>query len=690
MTSQSKKKKKKTTKEMSEHPLTLDSDDDDLVIDENYFNKLEDDSDDDQEEQQDSHLLTVQKRDNNSEEDEEEEEEKPKWDGATFMRLLRLAWPERWLLAGGMVALIVSSLAFLVMPRYAGAVIDAVGSVGDSDSVSSIVQVHSKKEAMSLLRGAILGLIVFFVVGAVASFFRASLFTVAAERMVARLRKDVFGAILNQEVGFFDVNRTGELTNRLSSDCTVIRSTVTVNVSMALRSLGQAIGGIALLFVISWRLTFVMLAVTPIVAIGAVAYGRFVKRLSKETQDALAAGTTVADEAISNVRTVRQFSGERYEQSRYNARADEAYALGKRLAIAYGAFSGGASFAANSAIAAVLYYGATLVIDGDMTVGVLTSFILYTFVVAIAIGTLSALYGDVMKAIGASHRIFALVDRKPAIRSARRQMEGRRGTVLPSVDGLIEFESVSFTYPSRPDAAVLRDVSLTLRPGEVTALVGESGGGKSTIASLIDVLYEPDEGRVLLDGTSMADLERTWLTEVVSIVSQNPTLFASSIADNIAYALGDGADRERVIDAAKLANAHEFIMRFPGGYDTQVGERGVELSGGQRQRIAIARALLRRPAVLILDESTSNLDAESEHLVVEALDRLLEQSRRTTLVIAHRLSTIKSANQVIVIDRGRVAESGTHDELLANSNGRYTKLVKRQLIGYDDDDNDNE
>jgi len=326
-------------------------------------------------------------------------------------------------------------------------------------------------------------------------------------------------------------------------------------------------------------------------------------------------------------------------------------------------------FFANISIAFVLWFGGTLVISKEMSAGNLTSFIIYTLGVAGAVGLVTGLYGDVMKAVGSSERVFELLDRTPRVR-------WKGGIILNKFQGALEMNNVHFSYPSRPDVTVLNGVNLSLRPGEVVALVGPSGGGKSTIVALLEIFYYPTKGTITLDGQDISKLDPQVLRNRIGLVSQEPLLFGKNIAENIAYGRPD-ISRSQIVEAAKVANADQFIMSFPDGYDTMVGERGIRLSGGQKQRISIARALLINPSILLLDEATSALDAESEYLVREALDRLMKG--RTVLVIAHRLSTVQHANLVCVVDKGCIVEQGTHDELLTKSKGLYTKLVKRQL-----------
>ncbi|XP_019619825.1 PREDICTED: ABC transporter B family member 1-like [Branchiostoma belcheri] len=570
-------------------------------------------------------------------------------------RLFTMARDEWWILGLGCLAMLAASASNMMAPLFFSFVVDA--------ALTSIEKVNH----------TVLVLLLIYIGGAIAAFFRSWLFTLAGMRFVARLREELFAAIIKNEIAFFDTTRTGELTNRLASDTGVVQNSVTVNISMLFRYLIQIIGSLSIMFVLSAKLTGVLLSCVPIVSIGAVVYGKYVQGIRKAFQDELAAASTVAEESISSIRTVRMFSGEEKSKRDYNKSVDKSYGWGKKLALAGGGFNGIVGVVAFGAIVLVLWYGAKLVImekehpGTGLTIGSLTGFMMYTLNVAMAFAFISSLFGDFMQALGASERIFELLDRKAEV-----NVSG--GKVLDGLNGGIVFKNVSFTYPSRPDSEVLKEVSFSVEPGKVVALVGPSGGGKSTIVSLIERFYDPNSGTIMLGGQDLSTLDPRWFRQQISMVSQEPTLFATTIKENIAY--GREASDEEVEDAARQANAHQFISEFEEGYETMVGERGVRLSGGQKQRVAIARSLIMNPAILLLDEATSALDAESEHLVQEAIDRAMKG--RTVLVIAHRLSTVRNASEVVVIDKGKIVERGTHDELLQKG-GVYKKLVLRQL-----------
>ncbi|WP_437618590.1 ABC transporter ATP-binding protein [Sorangium sp. So ce1151] len=571
-----------------------------------------------------------------------------------LVRLLRLARPEVGSLALGIVFLGIGSGMSLLLPQVIQRLID--DALGPGKPVAAFDR-------------AALWLVPLIALQAVAVALRYVLFTTAGERVVARLRASLFDHVLQQEMAFFDDHRTGELTSRLASDTTVVQNAVSVHISMALRLAVSVVGGLGFLLYTSPRLTLLMLSVIPPVLLGAVIYGRKVRKLSRAVQDSLARSGEIAEEALSGIRTVRAFAAEKQELARYAGQVTESFERARARVRASGAFSGVVTFAGYAATGLVLWYGGRLVVAGRLTVGELTAFLVYTLLVAFSLAGLSDLWAELMRALGSAERVFELLDRAPAM-----PLSG--GIEPPAVQGRLELERVGFSYPARKDVPVLKGIDLSVRPGEVIALVGSSGAGKSTIASLLMRLYDPGEGRILLDGHDLRALSPSWLRRQIGIVAQEPILFATSVADNIRYGRASASDEE-VEAAARAANAHDFILGFPEGYRTLVGERGVQLSGGQKQRVAIARAVLKDPRLLVLDEATSALDTESEHLVKAALDTLMKG--RTTLIIAHRLSTVMGADRVLVMDGGRIVQSGAHAALVAQD-GLYRRLVERQFV----------
>jgi len=630
----------------------------------------------------------------------------------TFSRLLKQSVPERHLICLGILFTFLGSVSYLATPVLMGSMLDAVSSDNEKPDIQGPTAIFCDispigcEDDKGLLRTAVVALMLIALFSAVFAFGKWFCLEVAGERVVARLRKELFSAIMEQEIGMFDVTKTGELVNRLSADTTILKTACTTNIAQTLQSIVQVIISVCYVFFLSWKLTLIVLSVLPVVVVAGRFYGQYYRKQSKINQDRLAEATTVAQESIALIRTVKSFSQEPHQQKMYDVAILATYKQGVKMALATGAFMAFFSILANVGIGAVVWYGASQVMNGHMNPGDLATYVLLTIQIGFSFGAFVNLYSTVMKALGASERVFQLIDRESAIPSeggatcgAVSYVNGHdQGTTtttsssstLPSLDksataslvhGYVELKNVSFAYPSRTEMVVLKNLNLSVRPGKITSLVGESGGGKSTVAKLVMRFYDPIEGVITIDDKDLRDYNVQWLHKQIGFVSQEPVLFAGTIKQNIIYGVQDserGVSDHDVIDAAKKANAHDFIMSFPDQYETIVGERGIRLSGGQKQRIAIARAILMNPRILLLDEATSALDSESEYLVQQALDRIMVG--RAVLVIAHRLSTVKNADQVVVIEQGKVVEVGTHDELIQKENGSYSRLVKRQMF----------
>ncbi|TCS88393.1 ATP-binding cassette subfamily B protein [Anseongella ginsenosidimutans] len=639
--------------------------------------------------------------------------------------LLKYLRPYRWKFSAGIFFLMLTSVAMLLIPNQMGKLIDAAtqsleGGPGSVDRIALVL----------------LGILV---VQAILSFFRVYWFVEVAEKSLAQIRKDLYNKLIRLPMEFFNKNRVGELSSRISADLSQIQDSVTTTLAQFLRQLLFLVGGIIALTFVSGKLTLMMLCVLPLLVVVAIVFGRYIRKLSRKAQDQLAESNVVVEETLQGISNVKAFTNEPYEAKRYAGNINRVVSIALKNAKFRAGFISFISIGLLGVILCVVWFGSRMVYSGEISIGDLTKFILYSMFVGGAMGGFAELYTQLQKTVGASERVLELLQEghepievslaEAETAKAEAATAGMRAVATPAgvattgtggatqagpvtagaggeghagpatygtgagnpqaasattpqektaghqLRGSIIFDQISFQYPGRAEVPVLRDVSFEAGVGERIALVGPSGAGKSTIASLVLRFYEPSGGRILFDNIPSTEFSLSDIRSQVAIVPQDVLLFGGSIMENISYGK-IGSSRKEIEEAAHRANAHEFIMSFPEGYDTVVGERGVKLSGGQRQRIAIARALLKNPAILILDEATSSLDSESERLVQEALEELMKN--RTSIIIAHRLSTIREADKIIVLDKGKVQESGRHQDLML-TDGLYRYLTGLQL-----------
>jgi ABC-type multidrug transport system fused ATPase/permease subunit len=565
------------------------------------------------------------------------------------LSLFKYMGPHKWKLIIGMVFLILTSATALIFPNLLGELVETADfSLEDINRMG-------------------VWLLVLFTAQSIFSFFRVVLFVNVTENMLSAIRQDAYNTLIKMPMAFFSGRRVSELNSRIAADIAQIQDAFTTAIAEFFRQIIVVIGGIIMLFFLSIKLSLLMISTVPIFAIVAVIFGRYIKKLSSQAQDKVADSNTIVGETLQAIADVKAFTNEFFEIRKYKTAVLDIKSIAIKGGLARGAFSSFIIFCIFGVIVLLIWYAVRLQFAGELTNGELIKFILYTVFVGASITGLPIQYAQIQKAVGATERVFDIIDETPE--------DLKEEKVKNTIKGDLEFNSVEFAYPSRPDVQVLKDMNFTIHYGQSTAFVGTSGAGKSTIAKLILRFYDIQNGEILFDGKPASAYSLHELRQQIAIVPQEVLLFGGSIKDNIAYG-NPNAKHEDIITAAKQANAHDFIMSFPDKYDTQVGERGVQLSGGQKQRVAIARAVLKDPVILILDEATSSLDTESELLVQDALEKLMEN--RTSVIIAHRLSTIKKADQILVLENGKIASVGNHDSLLNDQEGLYHKLINIQ------------
>lgn len=599
-----------------------------------------------------------------SEEDKKHKLNKEGW--AKLKGIFHYMLPYKWLFIAGLVFLVLSSLSSLAFPVLVGPLVDAA----DPSKSNSSFPLQNINEITLALFGV-------FVLQAIFSFFRVYLFAKVIQPTMADIRKALYGKFMMLPMSFYDKERTGALMSRITADVSALQDTFSVTLAELIRQLITLIAGIIILFVTTPKLTGFMLATYPAIIILVMLFGRYIRKLSKKTQDSLADTNTIVEETLQALTMVKAFTNELFEAARYGKAMKKTVDIAINTAKYRALFISFLIFALFSGILAVIWYGAGLVEqgvqghEGGITVGELLSFVLITLFVGGSVAGLGDMYGSLQKAIGASERVLEI------LRTPDEAIPNNQAVSSPEkLKGNIQFKDVAFHYPTRPEVAVLSGIDIEIKSGQKVALVGHSGAGKSTIVQLLLRFYQKQAGEIVIDGHAINDYELAYYRGNIGIVPQEVILFGGSIQENIAYGRPNATEDE-IIEAAKKANAWDFIQAFPEGLGTLVGERGVKLSGGQRQRIAIARAILKDPAILLLDEATSSLDAESELLVQQALDKLMEG--RTSVIIAHRLATIRQVDRIYVLDSGRIAESGNHQELLQLQDGIYANLIKLQF-----------
>lgn len=589
----------------------------------------------------------------------EAETEKSKMSGERLRRSLKVfsyVIPYRWPFIWGMLALALGSLLFLLIMKLPGEVFNIIS--GESSRGLSVTQAFLVVLGLLGLQGVL-------------SYWRVQLFAVVSEKSMAALRKDLYQKLVTLSIPYLEEKRVGELTSRITSDVTQVQGVVSITLAEFIRQIIILIGGIGMIVFTMPKLALIMLGTFPIVVIGAMFFGRYIRKLMRSRQDQLAATNVVVEETMQSIQTVKAYTNEAFEVGRYNTTLKDVVKLSLKAASMRGLFAAFIIFVMFGALFFIIWQAALMVQKGEMLRGDLLDFVVFTGIIGAAIASLGSFYTEIVSAVGATERILDILNEPSEI-----ELEQPAKNKVQRLQGDIIYQAVQFSYPSRKDVPVLKGISFTIPAGKKIALVGSSGAGKSTIMQLLLQFYRLDEGQILVDGKSIYDYDLNLFRQNIGLVPQEVMLFGGTIRENILYGRPN-ATEDDIIDSARKANAWDFIQSFPDGLETIVGERGVKLSGGQRQRIAIARAILKDPAILLLDEATSSLDAESEKQVQEALNKLMEG--RTSIIIAHRLATIRDVDQIYVLDNGQIIEQGTHESLSSIEDGIYNSLAKLQF-----------
>ncbi|GAB3535198.1 ABC transporter transmembrane domain-containing protein [Pontibacter brevis] len=574
------------------------------------------------------------------------------------LQIFSYVLPYKYKFIIGLAFLVLSSLTFMAFPYMVGKLVDS--SIGNAQGLLQDINLIA------------MGLFAIIILQGIFSFFRVYFFAQVSENAVADIRRDLYSKFVLLPISFFEKRRVGEITSRITTDVAQVQDAMSITLAELFRQTTTLLVGVGIIMWVSIKLSLFMLATFPVLVALALVFGRKIKILSKKTQDELANTNVIVEETLQAINTVKAFTNEMFEVTRYRTTLGKAVSTALSAAYYRGAFITFIIIGLFGGIILVIWYGATLVANGEIEPGDLISFVLYTVFIGASVGGLGEIYGKVQSALGSTERILEILQEQeePTDKNIKALSE------VPRLHGDIVYSQVAFSYPTRTDVQVLHDINFSVRAGEKVALVGPSGAGKSTIAQLLMRYYDVSGGAIAVDGKDIRDINLTTLRGNIGIVPQEVLLFGGTIRENIAYGRPEATEAE-IVEAARKANAYDFVVSFPEGFETLVGERGIKLSGGQRQRIAIARAILKNPSILILDEATSALDSESEQLVQQAMDVLMQD--RTTIVIAHRLATIRKVDKILVIDGGEIVEQGSHDMLSMNPEGIYANLLKLQF-----------